>query len=411
MTKAVTGARGGDNRTLASAVEISRQFLRSVRIDADIGRADALDGYICQGTAKGLLENMSRQILQSQQRAFTWTGPYGGGKSSLALALCSLVGSDTRLRASAKKVLDIQRDSAVTRAFAASGDGWLIVPVVGRRESVIGAISAALVKARRAKLRPGRRKSPIQELVAEADARPKQGVLLIIDELGKFLENAAQSGDDVHFYQELAEAASRCEGKLIVVGILHQAFEAYASRLGREVQEEWAKVQGRFIDIPLVAGSDEVVELMARAILVDAELDRHPAKALAAHVARSIRKRRSGAPANLEDALYRCWPLHPVTAALLGPVSRRKFGQNERSIFGFLTSREPLGFTEFLESAQLLGVRCIRPPSFGITSGRISSRQFLPPPMAIDGRSASMPWRARMLVAINCTPKSRSQSR
>ena len=41
---------------------------------------------------------------------------------------------------------------------------------------------------------------------------------------------------------------------------------------------------------------------------------------------------------------------HPVTAALLGPTSRRRFGQNERSVFGFLTSAEPLGFRDFLIS-------------------------------------------------------------
>jgi hypothetical protein len=33
---------------------------------------------------------------------------------------------------------------------------------------------------------------------------------------------------------------------------------------------------------------------------------------------------------------------------LLGPISRRKFGQNERSTFGFLASREPLGFIEYI---------------------------------------------------------------
>lgn len=349
---------------LADSVEVSRQFLRSVRVDVDLGRADALDGYICQGTASSLLENMSRQILQSQQRAFTWTGPYGGGKSSLALALCSLVGRDAKIRARAKKVLDLRAGSPVGKAFAATGDGWLVVPVVGRREGVVGAISAALAKARGGRARVGRPREPIGELVAEATARPKQGVLLVIDELGKFLENAAQAGDDVHFYQELAEAASRCDGKLVVVGILHQAFEAYASRLGREVQEEWAKVQGRFIDIPLVAASDEVVELTARAISVVGNFDRSPAKVLASHVAHSIRKRRSGAPPGLDDALYRCWPLHPVTAALLGPVSRRKFGQNERSIFGFLTSREPLGFAEFLESAAVAWTSMYAPARF-----------------------------------------------
>jgi hypothetical protein len=38
-----------------------------------------------------------------------------------------------------------------------------------------------------------------------------------------------------------------------------------------------------------------------------------------------------------------------VTATLIGPGSKRKFGQNERSVFGFLNSIEPKGFRDFLE--------------------------------------------------------------
>ena len=37
-----------------------------------------------------------------------------------------------------------------------------------------------------------------------------------------------------------------------------------------------------------------------------------------------------------------------MTAAVLGPMSRRRFGQNERSVFGFLASAEPGGFQDFL---------------------------------------------------------------
>ena len=36
------------------------------------------------------LESMARQIRDTRQRAFTWTGPYGGGKSSLARILAGL---------------------------------------------------------------------------------------------------------------------------------------------------------------------------------------------------------------------------------------------------------------------------------------------------------------------------------
>lgn len=107
----------------------------------------------------------------------------------------------------------------------------------------------------------------IGDLVAAADQHP-QGVLLVIDELGKFLESASFGGDDIGFLQDLAEAASRASGKLVVVGILHQSFDAYAVRLGRQARDDWAKVQGRYVDIPLVAGTDEVLDLVGRAIEV-----------------------------------------------------------------------------------------------------------------------------------------------
>jgi len=341
---------------LSEYVEISRQFLRSVRIDTDFGRDDALHGYVCQHTARALLENMSNQINMTKQRAFTWTGPYGGGKSSLALVLCSLVAPNRSIRAKARRVLNLSPSSAATSAFRCADDGWLVLPVVGRRSSVASAIEDCLNSGESQKTRkPGRPRitksdDVISRLVDLANTRTDSGVLLVIDELGKFLESAAQAGDDVYFYQELAEAASRCNGKLIIVGILHQSFEQYAARLGREARDEWAKVQGRFIDIPLITGTDEVIELVSRAITFKNEFAHAESKRIVDVVVESIRNRRPGAPANLEEGLFACWPLHPVTATLLGPISKRRFGQNERSTFGFLASREPLGFSEFLDA-------------------------------------------------------------
>lgn len=344
--------------SLSEYVEISRQFLRSVRLDADLGREDALHGYVCQHTTRSLLENMAKQINTTKQRAFTWTGPYGGGKSSLALVLCSLVGGNKKVRQKALELLDLPSDSEAISAFSSDDNGWLVLPVVGRRESIVSAIDDAIQaasdtnKTRKTRTRIPKTSEVISHLVREADARKHSGVLLVIDELGKFLESAAQTGDDVYFYQELAEAASRCQGKLVVVGILHQSFEQYAARLGREARDEWAKVQGRFIDIPLVSATDEVIELVSRAITFKKKFVHADSAGIVAPIVDAIKRRRPGAPKNLSEGLFRCWPLHPVTATLLGPISKRRFGQNERSTFGFLASREPIGFTEFLESQE-----------------------------------------------------------
>ncbi|MDM0025737.1 ATP-binding protein [Variovorax saccharolyticus] len=339
---------------LGDVVKISRQFLRSVRIDADYGREDALAGYICQGTARSLLESMARQVRDTRQRAFTWTGPYGGGKSSLALLLCSLVGPNPKLRARAKAILGQQVESAISSAFDARGDGWLVLPIVGKRAKVSDSLSKALSTV--TKGTTDRRRKEKQDVIAElvaASEQHSQGVLVVIDELGKFLESAAQDGDDVYFFQELAEAASRSSGRLVIVGILHQSFDAYAARLSRQSRDDWAKVQGRFVDIPLVAATDEMVELIGRAIEVDASVDRKGAEPSAKTIAHAIRERRPGTPVSIGSSIARCWPLHPVVASLLGPISRRRFSQNERSTFGFLASREPLGFMEFLDGSEV----------------------------------------------------------
>jgi hypothetical protein len=341
-------------QSLSTGVSISRQFLRSVRIDTDFGREDALSGYVCQGTAKALLESMATQIKDTRQRAFTWTGPYGGGKSSLALMLCSLVGSSTTLRKKAKSILNVPADSPINVAFSSKEDGWLVLPLVGKRSSVTDELRTVLAAHSNnlSKRKNKGHSDVIGELVSIAEAHP-QGVLLVIDELGKFLESAALEGDDVYFFQELAEAASRTSGRLVVVGILHQAFDAYAARLGRQARDDWAKVQGRYIDIPLVSGTDEVVELIGKAITVQPKVDFSGAEPFAKTIATAIKQRRPGTPTEIGSALHKCWPLHPVVASLLGPISRRRFSQNERSTFGFLASREPLGFAEFLDGSSI----------------------------------------------------------
>lgn len=358
-------------RFLADEVTLSRQFQRAVRLDTDYGSVEALRGYICQGTARNVLEATARHVLQTSQRAFIWTGPFGGGKSSLAVALCSLVGPDKAVRRAAIDVLDLAaaQPSDILKVFSATKDGWLVLPVVGHRGNVVDAVGACLdQRAGTNVLRSGktgtrqRTEHLFEALAAQAADRASNGVLLVIDELGKFLEAASSDGDDIYFYQELADLAGRCKGRLIVVGILHQSFEQYAHRLGSELRDEWRKVQGRYIDIPLVAASDEVVELTGRAMHTSYP---HPESlAIARQVAQSIRHHRPGLGTDFADRLDRCWPLHPVTAALLGPVSKRRFGQNERSTFGFLASAEARSFRDFLQAAPLGSGKTYTPSAY-----------------------------------------------
>lgn len=352
-------------QSLSGIVQISRQYQRSIRIDADIGRADALSGYICHATATAVVDGMCKQLTGTNQRCFTWTGPFGGGKSSLAVALASTLHYEKSLRAKARQALNLDAKPAFDKAFPVQ-KGWLIVPAVGRRGSVVAALWAAL-RAAQGKTVDGRNKPNgqmlITDLLEEARSRPRDGVLVIIDEMGKFLEaSALGSGDDVYFFQELSEAAARSEGRLVVVGVLHQSFAQYSARLGIDTRDDWAKVQGRYLDLPFVAASDEVVELVGRAIEAK---ERPPWMRGASNtIAEAIRSRRPAVGQNFATALEACWPLHPAMAALLGPISKRQFGQNERSTFGFLSSVEPHGFRSYLNSTLRSEASWYRPSDY-----------------------------------------------
>ena len=219
----------------------------------------------------------------------------------------------------------------------------------GRPEQLVGEALEARGLRRRGKRGGWSEQRALEALEEIARQKPDStgGLIVFVDEMGKLLEGAVRERSDVYFFQQLAELASRSHGRLIVVGILHQAFEEYSYRLSRELREEWSKIQGRFIDLAVNTGPDEQIALLGEAI----SSDRRSAEPgpLAETVAALTSRPSSG---DLPRLLEECWPLHPVVAGLLGPISRRRFGQNQRSIFGFLNSRETWGFQDFLLRAQ-----------------------------------------------------------
>jgi len=339
---------------LRERVNIARRFLRSIRIDSDIGDTSALEGFICPQSSADVLATMARHVSETGQGAFTWTGPYGSGKSSLIVALSAVLSGKQALKKQASAALGQKLSNQIWKQLPTGSKGWRIVPVVARRDDPVKVIGEAVRNAELVSRRPRGGWSEdtlITALRNAAAEKPKThgGLILFIDEMGKFLEAAAQDGSDIYILQQLAEAASRSNQRLIVVGVLHQAFEEYAHRLSHEMRDEWAKVQGRFVDLVVNTAGEEQIELISRAI----ESDHHPKQPnkLASTVAGFMRRERESDPTRLSATLEACWPLHPIVPCLLGPISRRRFGQNQRSIFGFLNSSEPHGFQDFIAHA------------------------------------------------------------
>lgn len=337
---------------LQDRVRVARRFQRSIRIDTDLGDPRSLEGFVCPRSSMEVLLTMARHVRETGHAAFTWTGPYGSGKSSLVIALGALLNGNERLRRDAASKIGAGAAKSLWEALPPKTKGWRILPVVGRRGSPAELVGEALVARQFLEGRSVRRWTDariIEILTGLANAHPRSegGLIVVLDEMGKFLEAAAQDGADIYLFQQLAEAASRSDGRFLVIGILHQAFDEYAQRLARGLRDEWAKVQGRFVDLIVNVTGDEQLDLLSRAIETDG---RTPVSSSVAVVAETVLANRA-ASRNLAKILHQCWPLHPAVACLLGPISRRRFGQNQRSLFGFLGSAEPYGFQDFLRNA------------------------------------------------------------
>ena len=75
---------------------INTRYQRSARIDTD-WKNDIVSGYVLHGTARGVVKRISEQISdQKTSKIFYITGPYGGGKSSLALIIANLVSLNSK---------------------------------------------------------------------------------------------------------------------------------------------------------------------------------------------------------------------------------------------------------------------------------------------------------------------------
>jgi len=337
--------------TLSENVTIARRFQKSIRIDADMNNLSALEGFICPKSSEDVLTSMATHLASSGHASFTWTGPYGSGKSSLVLVLNSLLSANKKLHAEGARIVGKQVADQFKKAMPVSSSGWAVVGAVGRRASLAQIIGESLETSGLAKSpkKPWNDDMLLSALASIIASEKNDGLLLVADEMGKVLEATAQDDGDLYIFQQIAELASRSNGKFVFIGILHQAFDEYANRLGRDVRDEWSKVQGRFVDLIVNAAGEEQIDLLSRAI----ETSKTPKNYsdLAERVAKNMEGQKGAISKHLASSLSHCWPLHPIVAALLGPISKRRFGQNQRSLFGFLNSAEPMGFQDFLSRA------------------------------------------------------------
>ena len=345
-------------------LRINSHFARSANLerDADSGVFD----YQVTSRAREVIRRVASGLTDTREsRALSITGTYGSGKSSLAVFLGALLGPSPARRRQAQQILAAADPGLAITVGAAldamPGKHLLVCAATADREPIAGTMLRALrngvtnlpAKARHHSavraITDAEAVSPA-ELLALVDGLSKHyGVLIIVDEFGKNIEEFLTSGaanSDLYLLQQIAESTARKDRQPVILALLqHLAFADYdpSGAHGRE----WSKIQGRFMDVPYVESRGESQALMASVFDSANDLTAWAGEHEKAAVA-------AGLAEQLDVPLTDLYPLHPTTAAAL-PDLCSMYGQNERTLFSFLAGPDAGALPELLSEGVIGG--------------------------------------------------------
>lgn len=350
---------------------------RSIALDRDLCDDQAIDGYLLTPNGVGALRQIGEGFAMGRaQRAWKIVGPYGSGKSALGVFLAQLMAGAHRHAAAAKCLAAVA--PRVADSFSAANR--FALAVVGARVSfglaLATAVDQALQSLGKAKAVVALRKhldftkgtykglpfNAVAGDLAEDFATAVitdgyQGIALLIDEVGKFVEYSAlypEQGDLIALQQVAEHACKANDDKLVVVAMLHQHFASYAAGVGRALNDEWHKVSARFEEVPFDEPIERYAHFANHALGVKPALFKNKAlvsesKAIYAQaLTLGVFRSPSAADKKLFEQSESLYPLHPLTLAALATASKR-YGQSERSFHAFLKGNEPKGLRDFSE--------------------------------------------------------------
>ncbi|MBD5104254.1 MAG: hypothetical protein HDT47_05265 [Ruminococcaceae bacterium] len=188
-----------------------------------------------------------------------------------------------------------------------------------------------------------------------ADALRKQtqytGINIIFDEFSKFLEANLDKSKMLNFkiIQDMTEAATRSgETQIHFTCVTHKGILDYSS------SDSFKAVEGRFKTIHFISSSEQSYELIANAIVKKStfydfrkENDEAFQRAINCYSAVGVFNELSD-DIYKKKIVYGCFPLSPISAYALLHVSEI-VGQNERTLFTFLSQNDDYSLKSFVE--------------------------------------------------------------
>ena len=370
--------------TLADHVTVVDRFARSISLDRDYDKKGPLSGYIVTNRALNVVEQVAETAVSGRAGgAWSLTGPYGSGKSSLAILIDAAFGQSSKTRDLAWQLIDEaspQTGKLIRQShsrYGTSVKGFHRGLVTANRESVcftlLRALHMAVIRSygkipstnefRATKIlrqaledaksnAPFRTVSPTAVIEIARCLAKNSPLLLVIDEFGKNLEAIRDDKSaDPYLLQQLAEAGQGSGLPIFILTLQHQSFEDYFVGANSSQLREWNKVQGRFEDIAYIESNRQSRKLIESVFDIRNSELRTRIVQWANNLFLAIQPLGITEIADPET-IGSCYPLHPLTALVLPELCNR-FGQHERTMFSFLTSADPASAASFITNTSL----------------------------------------------------------
>lgn len=277
--------------------------------------------YIVTPNAKSVVGQIA-DGFRDGQHSQTVIGTYGTGKSCFLAALSRDLSGDSSVLIQDKTI------------FSPKCKDFKCVNIVGDFKSLQSLLAERLDLPQNAE-----DKDILKALDIYYTKLKKKGIFLfiIIDEFGKILEHAAKKDpeEELYFLQKLAEYVNAPSRNIILLCTLHQNFSSYARRLDQTQRDEWKKVKGRYKEIVFAEPVEQILLLASQQIKLS-NSDNKDNKNFEALF--TIAKKSKFVSERLSyQTAVRLFPIDPIAAIAL-TIAIQRYGQNERTLFSFLTS-------------------------------------------------------------------------
>ena len=348
-------------------IQLSDSYNRSTNLDLDFKDSSKLKNIYLSSKFQEGLKEIFISILEknSNQRVRVLNGSPGLGKSTFALLVAQIISKKNPQLVSKLMEKSNKKLNADFTEFQKSKKTKLLPLFIngyeGDMEQVfINKLKIALLD--QGISFKGKANHTVDFYKTALKLLKKKGwsgIFVIYDEFGKYLEKGVHNPTDLNlqFLQNFAEFCNRSgETQCHLLLITHLSISQYASQLPIHVQQEWAKIEGRFQESAFYDKNADYYKVIS-SVFEKNILQTDPT--LAKKHKNYISKYLSGFQEeafegfidshNIKSIILNCFPLHPSVLSLLPHLSK-KVAQNERTLYTFLTRDENHSLKRFLDS-------------------------------------------------------------